>query len=111
MINIESIKGLVYLNTSEVTDMNEMFFDCAKLKDLNLVYFDTHKVTTMDNSQLLDAFNGMNFDVLLRNNIIWHDGWWHALCLPFTRKKVFSHPLPLTSYHSPLRIHHSPISI
>ena len=46
-----------------------------------------------DNSQLLDAFNGMTFDVLLRNNIIWHDGWWHALCLPFTLGKLQNTPL------------------
>ena len=42
------IKGLEYLNTSEVTDMHEMFMDCYNLKTItDLSIFDTSKVTTM----------------------------------------------------------------
>ncbi|MBR5929907.1 MAG: BspA family leucine-rich repeat surface protein [Prevotella sp.] len=47
MENLESIEGLIYLNTSEVTDMSFLFSNCRKLKELNLIYFDTSKVKTM----------------------------------------------------------------
>ena len=43
--NLTVIDGLNFLNTSEVTDMNAMFADCRKLKDINLSNFDTHNVT------------------------------------------------------------------
>ena len=36
-----------YLNTSEVTNMREMFSDCRKLTNLNLNKFNTSKVTNM----------------------------------------------------------------
>ncbi len=45
---LESIEGLEYLNTSEVTDMKEMFKG-FNLKSLDLSHFDTSKVTDMSN--------------------------------------------------------------
>ena len=43
-LNVESITGLEYLNTSKVTDMVLMFSDSEKLKTLDLSSFDTHNV-------------------------------------------------------------------
>ena len=45
--NLESITGLNYLNTSNVTNMSGMFFDCIKLKSIDVSKFDTKKVTSM----------------------------------------------------------------
>ncbi len=46
--NLTEISGMKdYLNTSEVTNMAQMFNGCAKLKSIDLSGFDTKKVTTM----------------------------------------------------------------
>ena len=47
MTNLQSITGLSYLNTSEVTDMSCMFANCFKLTSLDVRYFKTSKVTSM----------------------------------------------------------------
>ncbi len=47
MTNLESIEGMSYLNTSEVTNMAWMFSNCRILKNLDLSHFDTSKVTKM----------------------------------------------------------------
>jgi surface protein len=47
MQNLESITGMSYLNTSEVTNMNWMFMRCEKLTNLDVSYFNTSKVTNM----------------------------------------------------------------
>ncbi|MBR5673531.1 MAG: BspA family leucine-rich repeat surface protein [Muribaculaceae bacterium] len=47
MRNLQSITGLSYLNTSEVTNMAWMFGYCAGLTSLDLSHFNTSKVTNM----------------------------------------------------------------
>ena len=47
MENLTSITGLNYLNTSEVTSMLGMFWDCKNLTSLDLSSFNTAKVTDM----------------------------------------------------------------
>ena len=47
MQNLSLISGLEYLNTSEVTNMDAMFYDCWTLPEPDLSHFDTRKVTTM----------------------------------------------------------------
>ncbi len=49
MTNLQSITGLEYLNTSQVTDMHSMFDNCWELTSLNLSSFNTAKVTDMNN--------------------------------------------------------------
>ncbi len=44
---LESIQGLQYLNTSNVTTMKEMFRECTALQFVDLSSFDTQKVTDM----------------------------------------------------------------
>ncbi len=47
MVNLQSITGMEYLNTSEVTKMSWMFGSCSSLINLDLSHFITSKVTTM----------------------------------------------------------------
>ena len=47
MENLESMLGLNYLNTSQVTDMMYMFSECKKLTNLNLSGFNTSNVNRM----------------------------------------------------------------
>ena len=66
MVNLESITGITYLNTSEVTDMNMMFTGCKKLASLDLSHFNTAKVTDMSkmfrNCNLLTSLNVSSFN-------------------------------------------------
>ncbi len=47
MTNLESITGMNYLNTSEVTSMAWMFLGCRKLTSLDVSHFNTSKVIYM----------------------------------------------------------------
>ena len=47
MTSLESITGINYLNTSEVTHMGEMFYECSGLTSLDVSHFNTAKVTHM----------------------------------------------------------------
>ena len=47
MKNLASITGLTYLNTSEVTNMFGMFYNCSTLTSLDVSKFNTAKVTNM----------------------------------------------------------------
>ena len=47
MQNLQSITGMSYLNTSEVTDMGWMFSNCTQLISLDLNGLNTSKVTDM----------------------------------------------------------------
>ena len=44
---LKQIKGLEYLNTSEVKDMSRMFYGCSALTTLDLKNFNTQNVTNM----------------------------------------------------------------
>ena len=47
MQNLQSITGMSYLNTSEVTNMYGMFGNCTSLTSVDLSHFNTSKVTNM----------------------------------------------------------------
>jgi surface protein len=47
MYNLQSISGMEYLNTEEVTNMSYMFNQCIYLSSLDLSHFNTAKVTDM----------------------------------------------------------------
>ena len=47
MQNLQTIEGIEYLNTSEVTNMWRMFAWCSELTSLDLSHFNTSKVTNM----------------------------------------------------------------
>jgi surface protein len=46
--NVTAINGLGLLDTSNVTDMRAMFFECLAVTSLDLTNFNTAKVTNMD---------------------------------------------------------------
>ncbi|MBR5053718.1 MAG: BspA family leucine-rich repeat surface protein, partial [Bacteroidaceae bacterium] len=66
MKNLQSITGLEYLNTSEVTNMRGMFGECISLTSLDLSHFNTAKVTYMDY---------MFYGCLCLKSIYVGDGW------------------------------------
>ena len=45
---LETITGLKYLNTANVTDMSYMFYSCSSLTSLDVTHFNTAKVTNMN---------------------------------------------------------------
>ena len=47
MDNLQSITGMAYLNTEEVTIMQNMFFFCLNLTSLDVSHFNTSQVTSM----------------------------------------------------------------
>ena len=48
MINLQSITGLEYLNTGEVTHMGWMFMNCINLTSLDVSHFNTANVVGMN---------------------------------------------------------------
>ncbi len=75
---LTSIIGIKYLNTSEVTDMSEMFWGCTALTSIDLSNFDTRNVTNMygmfsdcDNLETIIVGDGWNTDKLME------DGGYH----------------------------------
>ena len=44
-VKLTTIEGIEYLNTSECTNMNSMFFQCGKLESIDVNKFDVSKVT------------------------------------------------------------------
>ena len=47
LTKLETITGLEYLNTANVTDMSYMFSGCSKLTSLDVTHFNTANVTNM----------------------------------------------------------------
>lgn len=47
LTDIKEIKGIEYLNTSEVEDMKHMFSECYSLETLDVAHFQTGKVRSM----------------------------------------------------------------
>ena len=66
MENLQSITGMNYLNTSEVTYMAYMFFNCSGLTGIDLSHFNTSRVTTMrtmfGSCQALESLNLSSFN-------------------------------------------------
>ena len=49
LTEMETITGLEYLNTANVMNMSNMFYNCLKLTSLDVTHFNTTKVTNMMN--------------------------------------------------------------
>ena len=47
LTKLETITGLEYLNTENVTNMGRMFYNCSSLTSLDVTHFNTAKVTDM----------------------------------------------------------------
>ncbi len=62
MTNLQSITGIEYLNTSEVTNMSMMFLECNNLTSLDVSHFNTSKVTNMS-MMFADCLNLTSLDL------------------------------------------------
>jgi len=65
-VNLTSIEGIEYLNTSQVTDMHNMFLNCYHLQTTDFSGFDTRKVKDMSymfyNCGSLESLDISNFN-------------------------------------------------
>jgi surface protein len=61
MANLQSITGMSYLNTSEVTNMANMFLNCIRLTSVDVSHFNTSKVTNM--ALMFNACNVTSLDL------------------------------------------------
>ena len=81
--SITSITGIEYLNTSEVTSMESMFMNCAKLTSLDLSHFNTENVTTMKEMfygcQSLSELNVSSFNTSKVTDMSYMFYWCHVL--------------------------------
>ena len=57
LTKLETITGLEYLNTVNVTDMSSLFYGCEKLTSLDLSHFNTANVTNM--SSMFEGCTGL----------------------------------------------------
>ena len=73
MSNLEEMNGMSNLNTSNVTNMMEMFKDCSKLTSLSLSSFNTGNVTNMrsmfENCKKLTSLNLSSFNTAKVTNM------------------------------------------
>ncbi len=80
---ITNITGIEYLNTSEVTSMESMFMNCAKLTSLDLSHFNTENVTTMKEMfygcQSLSELNVSSFNTSKVTDMSYMFYWCHVL--------------------------------
>ena len=78
-VNLTSIEGIEYLNTSQVTDMHNMFYNCYHLQTTDFSGFDTRKVKDMsymfyncDSLKSLDISNFNTSEVTDMRNMFYH---------------------------------------
>lgn len=85
---LEAIDGIENLNTSMVTDMWQMFYNCKSLTSLDLKDFDTHNVLSMSymffGCNNLTYLNVSSFDTSNVGNMV----WMFALCEKLTNLSV-----------------------
>ena len=71
--NLVTIENISYLNTSEMTDMSDMFYNCKKLQSLDVSNFNTAKVNYMNgmfyNCRKLQSLDVSNFNTAKVENI------------------------------------------
>ena len=67
MYNLQTIEGMEYLNTSEVTNMHMMFCNCRYLRQVDVSHFNTSKVKNMNQMfnecRNLTTLDFSNFDL------------------------------------------------
>lgn len=66
LYDVTEIEGIEYLNTENVTDMSNMFYECESLTSLDLTKFNTNQVTNM---------NGMFYSCNNLTTIYCNDNW------------------------------------
>ena len=75
LVHLKTIQGLENLDTSKVTDMSSMFYDCLYLTNLDVNHFDTSQVTDMSDMfgycTSLINLDLSNFDTSQVTDMIW----------------------------------------
>ena len=75
MVNLQSITGMSYLNTSETTNMAYIFCGCNQLTNIDVSHFNTSKVTDMSgmfaNSTGLTSLDLSSFNTSKVTNMGW----------------------------------------
>ncbi len=105
---LTTIEGLEYLNTSEVTDMNNMFYCCRSLTSLDLSHFDTGKVTNLkgmfESCTNLIEVNLTSFDMRFKKDYTAEDRMFSG-CSKLRNIMVYDDNLYMQVwYHLPLLI-------
>ena len=104
MENLQTIEGMGYLNTSEVTNMAWMFFYCSGLTSLDLSTFNTSNVTNMEsmfneciNLQTIYVGDGWNTEAVMDSRYMFQT------CLSLMGGKgttwTYSNPMDKTYAH------------
>ena len=71
MYNLNSISGLEYLNTSQVTNMGYMFYRCDNLTSLDVSTFNTENVTNMSHMfELCDELTSLDLRNFNTRNVV-----------------------------------------
>ena len=85
MYDLQSITGMEYLNTSEVTNMDWMFGFCSSLTSLDLSHFNTSKVTSMSSMfyycEDLTSLDLSSFNTSKVTDMAWMFGDCNNLCI------------------------------
>ena len=79
MLQLQSITGMEYLNTSAVTNMNSMFGMCCNLSSIDLSHFNTSNVTSML-YMFADCFCLRSLDLSSFNTANVTDMYWMFSC-------------------------------
>ena len=74
-VNLNTIEGMEYVDTSQVTTMESMFLNCSSLMSLDVSNFNTSKVITMSQMfsgcEKLTSLNLSNFDTSIVSTMSW----------------------------------------
>ena len=88
LTELETITGLEYLNTENVTNMGRMFYDCSKLTSLDVSKFNTANVTNMSymfyNCKALTSLDVTHFNTANVTNM----GYMFYICSSLTSLDV-----------------------
>jgi len=88
LTELETITGLEYLNTENVTNMGRMFYDCSSLTSLDVTHFNTANVTNMSymfyNCKALTSLDVTHFNTANVTNM----GYMFYICSSLTSLDV-----------------------
>ena len=79
MTLLRPVEGMEYLNTSEVTSMKHMFYNCNELRNIDLSHFNTAKVTDMSGMFALCVYlTSLDLSIFNTANVEAMDSMFHA---------------------------------
>lgn len=98
---LTEIEGIEHLNTEYVTNMSEMFYDCAALQDINLKHFKTANVEDMSNMfAYCIALTSLDLSSFDTENVTTTEGMFAKCSSLLTLDLRNFHPWSLTNTHA-----------